>query len=309
MNTSHSRLLLAAFAILVPAALSAQPAENLPPPTRDPSPSPAQEQPPSPAPADQPDDNLEAQQSALQRELDRAQETLEQAARDVARLSAELAGPVVDEVARQFRTVRPRAMLGLNIEDGERGVRVVGVSPNGPAASAGIRTGDLVVAVDSERLDAESGPPPSRRLLRRMGDIEPGEDVRLVIRRGADESDVTVTARDFDLFGPQMRIRSDRSRFGAAAFGMWRTMELAPLTPDLGRYFGTEQGLLVVQAPEDDALGLRDGDVILDIGGREPTSPEHAMRILNSFYPGETLRVTVMRNQRRETLELELPEE
>ena len=31
------------------------------------------------------------------------------------------------------------------------------------------------------------------------------------------------------------------------------------------------------------------------------------MRILRSFEPGETLRMTIMRHQRRETLEVQLP--
>ena len=37
--------------------------------------------------------------------------------------------------------------------------------------------------------------------------------------------------------------------------------------------------------------------MILDIGGREPTSPEHAMRILGSFEKGEPLKITIMREQ------------
>jgi type II secretory pathway component PulC len=54
-------------------------------------------------------------------------------------------------------------------------------------------------------------------------------------------------------------------------------------------------------------LGFRDGDVILDIGGREPQSPEHAFRILGSFAPGESLRVSIMRKQARQTLEISIP--
>jgi type II secretory pathway component PulC len=65
--------------------------------------------------------------------------------------------------------------------------------------------------------------------------------------------------------------------------------------------------LLIVRAPDDDTLGFRDGDVILDIGGREPQSPEHAFRILGSFAPGEALRVSIMRKQSRQTLEIKIP--
>ena len=86
----------------------------------------------------------------------------------------------------------------------------------------------------------------------------------------------------------------------------WSDLDLVALTPALGAYFGTDKGLLVVRAPEDATLGLADGDVILEIGGREPQTPEHAVRILASFEPGETLHLTIMRKQRRETLEVRI---
>jgi hypothetical protein len=88
---------------------------------------------------------------------------------------------------------------------------------------------------------------------------------------------------------------------------VWDAMQLVALTPQLGEYFGTESGILVLRAPENESLGLRDGDVILDIGGRVPTTPEHTLRILSSFVPGETLTLGIMRNGRRETREIALP--
>lgn len=88
--------------------------------------------------------------------------------------------------------------------------------------------------------------------------------------------------------------------------GRWADMELVELTPALGAYFGTNEGILIVRAPSDDELELEDGDVILEIDGRAPMGTEHAMRILGSFEPGETLELVIMRSQRRETLELEL---
>ena len=77
--------------------------------------------------------------------------------------------------------------------------------------------------------------------------------------------------------------------------------------PVLGGYFGTTKGLLVVFVPEDASLQLKDGDVILDIGGREPMSPEHAMKIIGSFQKGEPLKITIMRNKSKQTLDVKLP--
>ena len=85
------------------------------------------------------------------------------------------------------------------------------------------------------------------------------------------------------------------------ALGQRRTgnMELTALTPRLGRYFGTDHGILVVRAPTHGVLNLEDGDVILSIGGRTPVSSSQAIRILTSYDPGEKIRLVVLREHRR----------
>jgi hypothetical protein len=48
--------------------------------------------------------------------------------------------------------------------------------------------------------------------------------------------------------------------------------------------------------------------VILSIGGRKPTSPAHAMRILRSYDTGEAVSIEIMRHERRQTLSWTVPE-
>ena len=86
-------------------------------------------------------------------------------------------------------------------------------------------------------------------------------------------------------------------------------MEMVKLTERLGRYFGTDSGLLVVRAPSNEALQLEDGDVILGIDGRTPNSVSHAMRILGSYQAGETLKVEIMRDQQKRTIEIDMPDD
>ena len=85
-------------------------------------------------------------------------------------------------------------------------------------------------------------------------------------------------------------------------------MELATISPQLGSYFGTDKGVLVVRAPTDGALKLEDGDVILAIDGRQPTSGSHATRILGSYQPGEKVTLRVLRRHKTEDIVATLPE-
>ena len=84
-------------------------------------------------------------------------------------------------------------------------------------------------------------------------------------------------------------------------------LELVELNAGLGRYFGTDKGLLVVTAPKSDAFELRDGDVIQTIDGREPKDVRHAMRILRSYQPGEKLKLGIMRDKKKLTIDVEIP--
>ena len=267
---------------------------------------------------------VQGDQADLQRDLQKAREELQEAAREVSRLSAQLVNPVVKDVTRQFRYSTHRGMLGLAIEDTELGVRVTGVTPNGAGADAGVVVGDTIVAIDGAELAA---PPaagakrqsPSQLLLGQLGNVKPGDDVELRVMRSGDYRMVHVKAREpsWDVFvSGNFPNLPNLPGLPAAPWpdGFWRhnawsDLQLATLSPGLGEYFGTKDGLLVVRAPKDSALALKDGDVILEIAGRKPTSPEHAMRILASFEPGEALRLSVMRHQKRETVEGKVPTE
>jgi len=264
------------------------------------------------------------EEQSVERDLERARRDLEQAAREVARLSSEAAQPFV-RGARNFRYFGQRAMLGFVTEDVERGVRVASVTPNGPAAEAGLKVGDTITEIEGAHLadtrtTGGGKQSPTELLLAQMANIDPGEPVKLrVLNEAGAERDVTVKTRsmsanvwitpptppnppgayNFTFRGP--------GNYWVFGSNPWADIQLVALTPGLGTYFGTSKGLLVVRAPENAALQLKDGDVILDIGGREPSSPEHAIRILGSFQKGEPLKIAIMRNKAKQTLDVKLP--
>jgi S1-C subfamily serine protease len=97
-------------------------------------------------------------------------------------------------------------------------------------------------------------------------------------------------------------------RFHAFFPGEFGGLELTGITPKLGAYFGATDGVLVVQAPEESAFKLEDGDVIQSIDGRKPDDGAHALRILRSYKSGEKLSLSVLRQRKPLTLAVTMPE-
>jgi predicted metalloprotease with PDZ domain len=243
----------------------------------------------------------------LEAQLEAARRKLEQAANDVAELSAKASATAMQEVAPLFEP--GHAIIGVQLEPSRDGVgaRVREVSPGGPAADAGIRVGDVIVAVNGKTL---SGRHPAQELPGIMRDVQPDSRVSVRVLRDGKPRDFTLTARTSPNFFYSAHGFPDWPAL-PGAFMFHRPlmdMELATLTPRLGGYFGTDKGVLVVRAPADGALQLEDGDVILAIDGRQPTSGSHATRILGSYQAGEKIKLRIVREHKTIELEVTLPE-
>ena len=264
-----------------------------------------------------------ADPEVLEKRLADAQRRLEDAAREVAELSGEAAAAGGHREFEIFLPGPRRAMLGVNLggtEPNGGGVRVEGVSPGGPAAEAGVKAGDVIVGIQSKPVAT------GRDLVKAMEAIEPGQKVALELRRDGKPVKLSVEARPMDrlfMAGPGLMMEGMPAIRALPAMppmhGMelvgdphwlldeWGDAELVTLTPGLGRYFGADKGVLVAHAPEGAGFGLQDGDVIVAIGGREPQSGPHAMRILRSYQPGESVELKILRDKRAQSLNAKVP--
>jgi hypothetical protein len=240
---------------------------------------------------------------------------------------------------------RPRLGVTVNLRAGDTdsiGALVQSVTPGGPAAKAGIRTGDIITKLDGTVLvrranraaagDGEQSPP-GLRLVELAARLSPNDTVSVELRRGRDRKTVRLitegdTGGEFSYLPgrawkqdsgmtifrsmPDMKMRTqlDLGQMGPAGETRYRVflgsplgdLELAPLNEDLGSYFGTTDGVLVISVPKDSKLNLKSGDVILSVDGRKPSSPPHLMRILQSYDNGESFRIELMRSHHRETV-------
>ena len=79
-----------------------------------------------------------------------------------------------------------RGWLGVSVEDRDTGVTIATLDRSGPAAKAGIRAGDVVTAVNGDKIET------SRGLIRAVAVVTPGNSVRLTIRRLGREMEVSV---------------------------------------------------------------------------------------------------------------------
>jgi S1-C subfamily serine protease len=234
-----------------------------------------------------------------------------------------------------------RARLGLKVnlrarETDSIGAYVDAVTPNGPAAKAGLQSGDVITKVNGKSVlaggRAEAGADreslPGLRLIELAARLEPNDTIPVEFRRGKDRKTVSVvTADEPDILfqgapggrafafrvgpeGPRRMVRAmedgiDREFVGPGGLfygSALADLELAPLNPDLGRYFGASEGVLVVSVPKDSELALKGGDVVLAVDGRKPASPSHFLRILRSYEKGENFKIDVLRNHKRETV-------
>jgi hypothetical protein len=181
---------------------------------------------------------------------------------------------------------------------------------------------------------------PVQRLLALLADHEPGDSLRLEYLRDGERREATVVLEEpgflrpgappaialgpmgeMRMFGPEaagplsvFRPGGDcpggatgaaRSRGLVVGFGRSCVagVELIEMRTGLAEYFGASAGgVLVADAREDSPLGLRAGDVLLAVDGREVRGADHALRMLRSYEADEEVALRVLRRQ--ETLEL-----
>jgi hypothetical protein len=271
----------------------------------------------------------------------KAEQRMQELSREMRELGRKLGDDRRVRIIEDRQVAMNRAMLGINVDNEASttrgdGVVIAAVTPNGPAGKAGLKSGDLIVAIDGKPLKAKGEDSPFELLREVMADKDPGQDAKLKVKRDGKDLELSVKTeayapRAFAFGGgpggdrrfemlippmPPMAAMTPMAPMAPMAPGMtqfrwfareWGDLQMVSLSPKLGEYFGAKEGVLVVHAPDAKALPLQDGDVITRVGDRMPTSPEHVMRILRSYDGGEKLKVEVLRNRKPVTLDIEVP--
>lgn len=129
---------------------------------------------------------MERHRREMERHARALSEALARAHSENARVYVRDGGP--GNFIYRTRMTTPCARLGIAFT-GEDTIVVREVMAGSGAAEAGVRAGDVVVTVDGDRADA-------RRMAELSESLEPGDRVRLVVRRGDRRETLDVVARE-----------------------------------------------------------------------------------------------------------------
>ena len=217
---------------------------------------------------------------------------------------------------------KPAGVIGILFESTEDGqVVITKVMPGGAADEAGLQAGDLIAAVNGKLVSKDDGSGDAMRsAMNSFGYPEPGDRIALVVERQGKQlkKEMITKARtpEFTAFSEIHKeiekILKDKGYPGAVLALHSRDrvgLEMANLNEGLGKYFGTQSGVLVVNAGAGNIYQLQPGDVILDIGGRTAKSPRWVTNLLFTYGPGDELSIAIMRDKKKRTLNIDIPEE
>ena len=251
----------------------------------------------------------------------------------IAGVAVLMAGSAAAQRAEFLTLVGPGSTLGVSIrdlsaEDASRtkvaeggGVLVEEVRESTPAARAGFRKGDVIVEFDGERVRG------AQQLTRLVRETPPGRQVTAIVQRdggrqtlkvaldertstdvqrfpniaGRVNSDVVARLRDFNFNVAAPRLMSWPGRLG---------VELAPMGEQLATYFGVKQGVLVSSVAEDSPAaraGLKAGDVITGVNGRDVTIVSDLTGAVDRAEPEATLELRITRDRKEQTLKATMP--
>jgi Do/DeqQ family serine protease len=183
-----------------------------------------------------------------------------------------------------------RGMLGVNIQNitedvaksldlnDTKGVLVSNVRPGSAAEKAGIKRGDIITAINGEKV--EDG----NVLRNKVASTLPGTDIKLTVIRDGQEQQFTAVLDEFDTDAAKKENQQDEDNPANPSKPSGKLgLDLKPLTPDEAKKLqlpdGTN-GLLVTDADPDGAAageGIARGDVILEVN-RQPVETLEEMQ-------------------------------
>ncbi|MBO0858162.1 MAG: DegQ family serine endoprotease [Chloracidobacterium sp.] len=163
-----------------------------------------------------------------------------------------------------IQSITPEIAKAFNLSDAH-GALVGEVTPDGPAAKAGLAQGDVITELNGARVDD------SRDLRLKISQIAPGSAINLKLIRDGNPRDVTITLGEL----PNEKLDADAGKKEGGSPDELDGLSVEDLNPQTARQLElpTNTSGVVVTGVDDgsraDDAGLRNGDVIQQVN-RQP---------------------------------------
>jgi S1-C subfamily serine protease len=184
----------------------------------------------------------------------------------------------------KLQTVTPDIAEGLGLKR-PIGALIGSVAPDSPAARAGLKTGDLILAVDGQTVEDPNA------FDYRFATKPLGGAAQLGVLRGGREAKIPVALETApDTRRDEMVIRSRSPFLGA------KVANVSPALADELRLDSTSEGVAIVDAPEGSVaanVGFKPGDLIVSVNGERIASTQDLERATKN--PKRLWRVTIQR--------------
>jgi serine protease Do len=175
------------------------------------------------------------------------------------------------------------------------GALIAQASSSGPGGKAGIQPGDIIVRFNGKDVERSSDLPPM------VGLVRPGTTVPVDVVRQGDRLTIDVTIEQLPEANQVAQAMSSQPK---AILGM--TVDDVP--ESLQSENNLQGGILVKEVGDDPALsaGLRAGDIITQVGGREISEVSDLQNMLDSLPTDRPIPVLVVRGGNSTFLTLRL---
>lgn len=204
-------------------------------------------------------------------------------------IGAAAGGGIVFAASQAFNSPGHQALAPVQ-EDEEPGVVIASLDPDGPAAQAGVRRGDILLKIDEQAVNHPQD------LIDTLREREPGDPVELSLLHGDEERTLTAVLAEREA-GPYLGL--------TPCFGL-------PSERAMIRLHMAGPGARVIQVLPDspaDEAGLQVGDLITSVDGQALDAETDLADLIAQHAPGDSITLEVQSpGQEARQVSLELGE-
>ena len=204
----------------------------------------------------------------------------------VVALSAKGGGSAVKRpwLGAKLQAVTPEISESLGLKRPAGGL-VANVAPGGPAANAGLKTGDLIVSVDGQAVDDPNA------FDYRFGTKPLGGHASLGLLRGGKSMTASVALQSAPETPREEIVIKSRSPFAGA-----KVANLSPALADQLRLDSSAEGVVILDVPNGstaERVGFRPGDIVVSVNNQKIARTRDLERV--SAETNRLWRITVQR--------------